>query len=147
MKRVLVAAVVACLAASSVAAQGAAGSLGGAFGEALNAVRAQAGLGRLRVDAVLSAAAQQQAERMAATGLVQHVGADGSTQITRAQRAGCRSPFVGENIAWGQTSAQATFDGWMASPGHRVNMMHPSYGVFGVGEAGGMWVIMFADRC
>lgn len=35
----------------------------------------------------------------------------------------------------------------MASPGHRANMLGRDYALFGLGQAGGMWVIMFADRC
>lgn len=139
MKRILAAALAVGLAGTASADTG--------FGGALNAVRAQAGLGGLRADRSLTTAAQAYAERMAGSGQVQHVGADGSTQITRAQAAGCRSRFVGENIAWGQRSAQATFEGWMASSGHRANMLGRQYGIYGLGQAGGMWVIMFADRC
>jgi uncharacterized protein YkwD len=140
MKRILAVALAAGLWAPMASADG-------GFGDALNAVRAQAGLGALRADRRLAAAAQAYAEQMARSGHVQHVGADGSTQITRAQGAGCGTRFVGENIAWGQRSAQATFEGWMASRGHRANMLHPQYGIFGLGQSGGMWVIMFADRC
>ena len=122
-------------------------ALDASFGSALNQVRGQAGLPALRSDRRLEAAAQAYAEEMARTGHAQHVGLDGSTQITRAGATGCRTRFVGENIAWGQRTAQATFDGWMASSGHRANMMGPSYGAFGLGQAGGMWVILFADRC
>lgn len=118
-----------------------------AFGAALASARAQVGLGGLASDPRLTAAAQAYAARMAATGHVRHVGTDGSTQVTRAQAAGCRTGFVGENIAWGQPSAQAVFDGWMASAGHRANMLGRNYGAFGLGKAGGMWVILFADRC
>ncbi len=140
MKQLLAAALAASLSATVASADA-------GFGDALNAVRAQAGLGDLRASRQLTAAAQAYAEQMARSGHVQHVGADGSTQITRAQGAGCRTRFVGENIAWGQRSAQATFEGWMASAGHRANMLGPHYGIFGLGQSGGMWVIMFADRC
>lgn len=140
MQRILAAALAAGLAGTMASADS-------GFGDALNAVRTQAGLGSLRADRSLTAAAQAYAEQMARSGHVQHTGADGSTQITRAQRAGCQTRFVGENIAWGQRSAQATFEGWLASPGHRANMLGPNYGIYGLGQSGGMWVIMFADRC
>lgn len=153
MKPILAAALAAAVALgaslgpTASGAQSLTGGSAGGFGGALNAVRAQAGLPGLSADRRLAAAAQAYAERMARTGHVQHVGADGSTQVTRAQAAGCRTRFVGENIAWGIPTTQAVFDGWMASAGHRANMLGPHYGVFGLGQAGGMWVILFADRC
>ena len=36
-----------------------------------------------------------------------------------------------ENIAYGQRSAQEVFDAWMASSGHRENIMNPAYKTFG----------------
>lgn len=117
------------------------------FTDALNAVRAQQGLGGLRIDAELSAAAQAHAEDMARNGYHSHVGLDGSTFQTRAQRAGCSGGYMSENIAWGYSSANQVFEGWLGSPGHRQNIMGRNYGVYGVGESGGMWVMMFADAC
>ena len=117
------------------------------IGPAVNAVRAQGGLPAMAQDPRLMAAAQAYAETMAASGRFDHVGADGSTQITRAQAHGCRTRFVGEDIAGGQRTAQGAFESWMGSAMHRSNVVNPSYGAFGVGEAGGMWVIMFVDRC
>ena len=133
--------------ASPSLAQSASGTSAGSFDSALDMVRAQAGLRGLSPDRRLTSAAQRYAETMAATGHVQHVGPDGSTHVSRSQAAGCRGGYLAENIAWGQRSAQATFDGWMASSGHRANMLGPNYGVFGLGQSNGMWVIMFADRC
>lgn len=137
----------AALPADHASAQSASSTSAGSFDAALDAVRGQAGLGGVRSDRRLAAAAQAYAETMAATGHFAHTGADGSTHQTRAQAAGCRSGFIGENIAWGQRTAQATFDGWMASSGHRANMLGANFGVFGLGQSNGMWVIMFADRC
>lgn len=41
------------------------------------------------------------------------------------------SPLYGENIACGQSSAQAVFDAWMASEGHRENILKPEFKTFG----------------
>lgn len=41
------------------------------------------------------------------------------------------SPLCGENIGCGQSSAQAVFDAWMASEGHRKNILKPEYKTFG----------------
>ena len=48
---------------------------------------------------------------------------------------------------WGQRSAQDAFNGWVASSGHRDNMLGRNYGVFGLGQSQGFWVLMFADGC
>ena len=118
------------------------------FGEALNAFRAQNGRGALREDAHLTAAAQAHAADMAAHGYFSHPGRDGSSVAQRAQAAGCRGQgYFAENIAWGQSSAQASFSGWAASAGHRDNMLGQAYGAFGLGRSGGMWVLIFADGC
>lgn len=41
------------------------------------------------------------------------------------------TPLIGENIACGQTSAQAVFDAWMASEEHRENILKPEFKTFG----------------
>jgi uncharacterized protein YkwD len=118
------------------------------FGDALNQVRAQRGLGALRQDAHLTRAAQAFAEDMARHGYFSHQGRDGSTVSTRVRAAGCRGRgYFAENIAWGQRTAQSTFQGWMASSGHRRNMLGRNYGAYGLGQSGGFWVLVFADGC
>jgi uncharacterized protein YkwD len=45
-----------------------------------------------------------------------------------------------ENIAKGYGSAQAVVDAWFNSPGHKTNMMNPSYTRMGIGYvASGNW--------
>lgn len=122
-------------------------ALAGGFGAALNDVRADAGLGQLRPHPRLAAAAAAHARDMARAGYVSHRGRDGSSAHARAQASGCAAGYLAENIAWGQRSEQAVFAGWMASPGHHRNMMGRPYGVYGLGQANGLWVLMFADRC
>lgn len=123
-------------------------SAGMSFGDALNQVRAQNGLGALRQDAHLTRAAQAFAEDMARHGYFSHQGRDGSTVSIRVRAAGCRGRgYFAENIAWGQRTAQSTFDGWMASSGHRQNMLGANYGAYGLGQSEGYWVLVFADGC
>ena len=123
-------------------------SSGTGFGAALNQFRANYGLGGLREDRHLSAAAQAYAEDMARNKYFSHTGRDGSNHAQRARAAGCRGRgYLAENIAWGQRSAQAAFTGWANSAGHRANMLGRPYGVFGLGQSQGMWVLMFADDC
>ena len=118
------------------------------FGSALNQFRANYGLGGLREDRSLSAAAQAYAEDMARGGYFSHTGRDGSNVVHRARAAGCRGRgYFAENIAWGQASAQHAFNGWAASSGHRANMLGQNYGAYGLGQSQGYWVLMFADGC
>ena len=53
----------------------------------------------------------------------------------------------GENIAYGQTSAQSVVQGWMNSPGHRRNILSPDFTSIGVGvyESNGIlyWTQLF----
>jgi uncharacterized protein YkwD len=51
--------------------------------------------------------------------------------------AQCDSGTVGENLSRGYADAQATVDGWMASPGHRANILNPAYTRIGVGCTNG----------
>jgi len=72
-------------------------------------------------------------------------------------RSGCWR--AGENIAWGSGSygtVRSVFSAWMHSPGHRDNILSPSFEHFGVGlDIGGLdgyrnahvWVQHFGDHC
>jgi uncharacterized protein YkwD len=88
-----------------------------------NQVREANGCGQLDVDQELIAASQRQSIYMAETGRLSHLGWGGSTFITRARLAGYQQP-ASENIAWGYHSAQEVVDAWMASPGHRANILN-----------------------
>ncbi|GLW33922.1 CAP domain-containing protein [Actinoplanes regularis] len=88
-----------------------------------NGERAEAGCPRLGVDHELIVAAATQSAYMARTRLFSHVWRDGSTFAMRIQRTGYRSP-AGENIAWGYSTAAEVMKAWMASPGHRANILN-----------------------
>ncbi|AEE44946.1 CAP domain-containing protein [Cellulomonas fimi] len=44
----------------------------------------------------------------------------------------CGGRTVGENLALGYPTAQATVDAWLASPGHRANLLSPDFTSIGV---------------
>ena len=98
----------------------------------MNRVRAQHGLGRLRVDAHLERAARAHSRSMLATGVFQH-GAFGSRML----QFDVTGRLAGENLAWG-TGARGTADGivaaWLASPEHRANLLRPSFTRVGIGD-------------
>lgn len=98
----------------------------------MNRVRAQHGLGRLRVDTHLERAARAHSRSMLATGVFQH-GAFGSRML----QFDVTGQLAGENLAWG-TGARGTADGivaaWLASPEHRANLLRPSFTRVGIGD-------------
>ena len=108
-----------------------------------NAVRAANGLGPLRYSPALSTAAAMKSEDASsspATGNFSHTDTLGRGPSERA--AACGYPGqAAENIAYGYASAQATFDAWMASPGHRQNILMSYYTTIGVGRVGDRWTV------
>jgi len=48
---------------------------------------------------------------------------------------GIRFSAAGENIAYGQRTPAEVMKGWMNSPGHRANILSPSYTHIGIGLA------------
>ena len=95
----------------------------------MNVQRIEAGLRPLEPDAALSAGARSHSEDMLRRQFFAH---------TERQTIG-----VGENIwMWsGQTVppadavAQQAIGDWMASPGHRANILRPGYTRLGIGVA------------
>jgi uncharacterized protein YkwD len=119
----------------------------------INEYRRRAGLGPLSLNAALDRAAGAHAADMAAKDYFAHEAPDGSDFARRAGRAGYRWRVIGENIAAGLTTPEATVDGWMDSDGHRRNMLSDRFTEIGVGHVflspdpgkvnyGHYWVLM-----
>lgn len=98
----------------------------------MNRVRAAHGLGPLTADTRLTRAARSHSEEMIGSNIFDH-GAFG----TRMVRFNVTGRLAGENLAWG-TGASGTAQGvvaaWLASPGHRANLLRPAFTRVGVGE-------------
>ncbi|GAB1688773.1 CAP domain-containing protein [Krasilnikovia sp. M28-CT-15] len=88
-----------------------------------NSTRVRAGCKPIRVDARLLAASRGHSAYQARTRKMSHIGANGSTFVTRARAAGYAYP-QSENVAYGYATASATMRAWMASPGHRANIVN-----------------------
>jgi len=87
--------------------------------------RSRRGLGKVAFSRRLSKIAGDYAHVLDEHGHFDHTGPDGSTPGTRAQAAGYCYRFIAENLALGMfNDAEALFQAWMNSPGHRDNMMH-----------------------
>lgn len=99
-----------------------------------NTVRARYGCPKLRVDSRLTKAAVLHSKDMAARGYFSHTSPGGRTFVTRAKLQGYAYPAA-ENIAWGQTTANAVMNAWMKSPGHKANIVNCRFKAIGVGVA------------
>jgi uncharacterized protein YkwD len=102
-----------------------------------NQARQAYGLPALVTDDRLTEAAQLEADAMAQFELMDHdlPGAPYPTFQSRLQYAGYNYLWAGENIAMGQPSAAAAVADWMASAGHRANMLSPYPTAIGVAVA------------
>jgi uncharacterized protein YkwD len=108
----------------------------------VNAQRADAGCGPLRVDSRLAAAAQEHSEDMNRRDYMSHQSPEGEGPGDRARRHGYDA-WGAENVASGQASAQQVMDAWMNSDGHRENILNCGLVAIGVGESGRAWTQKF----
>lgn len=106
----------------------------------LNAERRARGLGSLASDARLRRAATGHSGDMVARRYFAHRSSNGADVSTRARAAGWtpsnRAWIVGENLGWGTgslASPKKIVAAWMASPGHRANVLRRSFDEVGVG--------------
>lgn len=58
-----------------------------------------------------------------------------ATQASRRRMFHSKMGY-GENVAVGQPTPEAVMLAWMNSPGHRRNILNPSYSTIGVGQVG-----------
>jgi uncharacterized protein YkwD len=98
-----------------------------------NQERQKYGCGPLTMDARLRAAAEGHSQDMALNDFFDHTGSDGSTVGTRVSAQGYSWSWVAENIAAGYPSPESVVAGWMASSGHRANILNCNFVHIGVG--------------
>ena len=107
----------------------------------LNAARADVQAPPFREDPVLSARAQERAERLCASRSFSH---DGYQAAFRG------SPYrsMGENLAMGHHDPRAVHAQLMSSSGHRANILKPQFDAVGIGHADGcsITVELFGGR-
>jgi uncharacterized protein YkwD len=95
--------------------------------EAINQRRASAGVGLLRVDERLNAAAYRYSEDMGINGAWDHIGSDGESPFKRIHDAGYSYWVAAENISAGHNRGVDAVEAWMNSDGHRINMLNLAY--------------------
>lgn len=77
-------------------------------------------------DIILEEAARIHSEDMADHDFVSHTGSDGSTAGDRLINNGYAWDISAENISAGVKTSEEAVAGWLTSPGHCANIMHPA---------------------
>lgn len=117
--------------------------------EMVNEERANQGLAPLSTNAVLADMATSYACEMIEGDFFDHTSpVTGSTVGSRALQAGYYFKKVGENLAGGQTTPEQVMSEWMASPGHKQNILDQDFVEMGTvvrtgGSYGWYWVQEF----
>ncbi|OII65960.1 hypothetical protein BJP39_28710 [Streptomyces sp. CC77] len=110
----------------------------------VNARRARAGCGPLRLDPRLTAAARAHARDMVARGYFDHADPEGRHADARIADAGYRASAWAENLHRGPRDAATVVEDWMDGSVHEENMLGCTYRDTGVaavpGPDGTVWV-------
>jgi Ca2+-binding RTX toxin-like protein len=105
--------------------------------ELTNQERAKLGLAALRSQSQLNTAAQSFSQAMAEQDFFAHTAPNGTTPTDRIRATGYLNDAAawrtGENIAAGYKTPDAVVQGWMASAGHKANILNPDFLDLGVG--------------
>ncbi len=117
----------------------------------VNDARKDEGLPPLATHPALEKTAQAHAEDMAARGYFSHDDLEGRSSAERILAGGYEKPTcncswvygTGENLAHGQEAAADAVRDWLASPGHRENILKPEFDDTGIGFFDGYWVQHF----
>jgi uncharacterized protein YkwD len=131
--------ILACLVALQVAARAAGTLTAPGLVEQTNDVRSRSGLGTLTLNPLLSQAAQAKAQDMAARGYFLHKAPDGRWSWDLIADLGYEYQAAAENLAVGLGSDDVLVAAWMASPGHRHNILNERYTETGIGIARGRY--------
>jgi uncharacterized protein YkwD len=120
--------------------------------ERVNTLRRAADRLPLAPDPRLDLAAQRHAQDMLERGYYGHQSPEGAGPADRLRAGGYRARVAGENIAKGLFTPLDAVERWLASSGHRRNLLAREFASTGVGVAVGegsrglevLWVQVFA---
>jgi len=101
----------------------------------VNAERAKAGCDAVTNNEILRTSARNHSADMAVNGYFDHASQDGRSPGDRIRAAGYQWSAYGENIAYGSTTPADVMAQWMASSGHRSNILNCGFEDLGVGLA------------
>lgn len=112
----------------------------------LNGERTKRGLRPLQWDPALLPVARAHSQDMFVRGYFSHYTPEGKDPFDRMKAAGIKYYTAGENLALGPTLS-ICHDGLMNSPGHRANILNPSYGRVAIGILdGGAYGLMISQE-
>lgn len=109
----------------------------------VNKERASNGLSAVSLDNALCSAAETRAREIVRS--FSHTRPDGRSCFTVLSDSGISYNGAGENIAYGQDSAQEVMTAWMNSQGHRANILNGSFTKLGVGVYSSGSTLYFAQ--
>jgi uncharacterized protein YkwD len=102
----------------------------------INEYRSTQGLGTLALDPQLNSIALWMANDMASNDYFSHTDSLGRDPFVRMDQMGYDyNTYRGENLVAGTEGAQAAFEQWTGSSGHKANMLGVNYTVIGIGRA------------
>lgn len=104
-----------------------------------NQQRTGNGVSALTVSPLLTQAAQDKANDMAANGYFAHTSPSGITPWYWFEKVGYVFSAAGENLAVNFTDSQAVTDAWMNSPEHRANILDGQFTQIGIATAQGTY--------
>jgi uncharacterized protein YkwD len=112
----------------------------------VNEERTKRGLSPLKADPELAAVARAHSADMFARGYFSHYTPERADPFDRMKKAGIKFLTAGENLALGRT-LKICHEGLMNSPGHRANILNPSFGRLGIGIMdGGIYGLMISQE-
>lgn len=112
----------------------------------VNNERIKEGLKPLEADPEMTAVARKHSKDMFERGYFAHVNPDGKNPFDRMKDMNVQFRAAGENLALAQTVAIAHIN-LMNSPGHRANILNPSFGRLGIGILdGGYYGLMISQE-
>jgi len=114
----------------------------GNFDTLFSAARTERGLASMTRSTQLNAAAQGHANDMSTGGFFDHTGSDSKSVGQRARAQGYGYCWIAENISYGRSSEAEAFARWMASPGHRKNMLARDPTQYGLAVAPGNYRVL-----
>jgi uncharacterized YkwD family protein len=103
--------------------------------ELVNRERSARGLGLLAYDSQLGYVARLKSQDMVNKSYFSHTSPTYGSPFQMMEKFGLRFSAAGENIAYGQRTAQEVMNSWMNSAGHRANILSATYTHIGVGVA------------
>lgn len=114
--------------------------------ELVNQERTKRGIPALKFDPELMRVARMHSDDMFKRGYFSHYTPQREDPFDRMKAAGIKFQTAGENLALGRT-LKICHEGLMNSPGHKANILNPSFGRLGIGILdGGIYGLMISQE-